>query len=231
MLISIHGSKTATMKKLILFIGMFVMLLSLSTRPIVLSPVSDDTSPPPEITAANTQFQFDQFVIAANDEAIPAPLLSWGYNNEMCHFERTAPTSYPTRIQYFFGPGDRLASAMLGGQRVLSNNDDNAFTNLYFAATELKNFLGPGDMPASGYLTGHNYEGENNEEMCLGTATELKNFLGPGDMCVLGSAEQNLYEITLSNNRGTCDNDVNVIRTPTGVTYRTGPGDHCRLTI
>ena len=109
MLISIHGSKTATMKKLILFIGMFVMLLSLSARPIVLSPVSDDTSPPPEITAANTQFQFD-FVIAANDEAIPAPLISWGYNYETFE-ESSATTGTQQVMQFFLGPGD---SFMLG---------------------------------------------------------------------------------------------------------------------
>lgn len=224
------------MKKMMSFILLIMLLSAFATTTTAKSiyNVDNKASPPQKITAQeSTQSTFDMPEAAAltANTAVTPFLIPWGCN-EMCNLNETSATTGANKVmQYFLGPGDRLASAMLGGQRVLSNNDDNAFTNLYFAATELKNFLGPGDMPASGYLTGHNYEGENNEEMCLGTATELKNFLGPGDMCVLGSAEQNLYEITLSNNRGTCDNDVNVIRTPTGVTYRTGPGDHCRLTI
>lgn len=187
------------MKKMMSFI--LIMLLSAfatTTTAKSIYNVDNKASPPQKITAQeSTQSTFDMpeaATLTANTAVTPF-LIPWGCN-EMCNLNETSATTGANKVtQYFLGPGDRLASAMLGGQRVLSNNDDNAFTNLYFAATE------------------------------------LKNFLGPGDMCVLGSAEQNLYEITLSNNRGTCDNDVNVIRTPTGVTYRTGPGDHCRLTI
>ena len=89
-------------------------------------------------------------MIAANDEAIPAPLLSWGYNNEMCHFERTAPTSYPTRIQYFLGPGDRFVSARPGGQTVQSQNKYATESAQARAQKSSKDFLGPGDKPLLG---------------------------------------------------------------------------------
>ena len=139
------------MKKFIFFLIGMLMMLSLGAMTAQsTSPAMDNKASPPEI---NTSSNYHPFLVMAIVEIVPAPLITWGYNNVMTSDETSAQIIIPvsTRIQRFLGPGDRLASAMLGGQSVLSTNDDNAFTNLYFAATELKNFLGPGDSCMLGY--------------------------------------------------------------------------------
>ena len=164
---TINGSKTATMRKLILFVGMMVMLISLSAKTVALSPVLDDTSPPPEITADNTnQFQFDQFVIAVTDEAIPAPLISWGYNYETFE-ESSATTGTQQVMQFFLGPGDRFMSGRLAGQKCLSQKYATNPSAQTGAQKSLKDFIGPGSRPLLGTAE-HNMAPDQDDDNEIG---------------------------------------------------------------
>ena len=78
-------------------------------------------------------------------------------------------------VKAFLGPGDSLASGMLAGQQLQSNNDTITFTMYVAEATQKDYFLGPGDRLVSGCLSG-----QNHEETCFIT-TQLEKSMGPGD--------------------------------------------------
>ena len=108
-----EGLKTKAMKKFIFFLIGMLMMLSLGAMTAQsTSPAMDNKASPPEINTSSNYHPFETMLVAAIVEVVPAPLITWGYNNVMTSEETAAPTiPASTRILRFLGPGD---SFMLG---------------------------------------------------------------------------------------------------------------------
>ena len=101
------------MKKFIFFLIGMLMMLSLSAIATQsTSRIVDNKASPPEISTSNYYLSVT-LLVAADVEVVPAPPVTWGYNNVMTNNEETATPIIPasTRILRFLGPGD---SFMLG---------------------------------------------------------------------------------------------------------------------
>ena len=102
------------MKKFIFFLIGMLMMLSLGAMTAQSTPPAmDNKASPPEINTSSNYHPFETMLVVAIVEIVPAPLITWGYNNVMTSEETATPIIIPvsTRIQRFLGPGD---SCMLG---------------------------------------------------------------------------------------------------------------------
>lgn len=96
------------MKKFIFFLIGMLMMLSLSAIATQsTSRIVDNKASPPEISTSNYYLSVT-LLVAADVEVVPAPPVTWGYNNVMTNNEETATPIIPasTRILRFLGPGD-----------------------------------------------------------------------------------------------------------------------------
>lgn len=114
------------MKKFILFLIGMLMVLSLSAMTAQSTcPAVDNKASPPEISTSNYYLSVT-LPVAAVVEVVPAPPVTWGYNNVMTSEETGTPIiPASTRILRFLGPGDSfvLGYAELNNMRCFALED------------------------------------------------------------------------------------------------------------
>lgn len=118
------------MKKFIFFLIGMLMMLSLSAIATQsTSRIVDNKASPPEISTSNYYLSVT-LLVAADVEVVPAPPVTWGYNNVMTNNEETATPIIPasTRILRFLGPGDSFVL----GYPELNNVRCSAFEDFAF---------------------------------------------------------------------------------------------------